>query len=113
MSDNYGHFIPRPPIGSVTTESGEVVVPSPLRRKPITFQPLGDMKGVFKSTRVSSSTTPSRQGDSETTSDNPHTEYGDVDPNLTGMDRHFIGMLEDTSISDSQSDSYFNSYFHK
>lgn len=109
--ENYGHFEVRQPIGRVTAENGDVVVPSRFGRRPVEFKPLAPMNSVFKATRVSSSTTPSRRGDSETLSDNPQTEYGAVDPNLSAQDRHFIGMLEDTSISDAESDAYFNSYF--
>jgi hypothetical protein len=60
---------------------------------------------------VSSSTTPSRAADSDTLSNDPHVAFGDLDPGLSGADRHFLGMLEDSSISDAEADQAFQSYF--
>jgi hypothetical protein len=109
MSNDYGHFINRPPIGRVKTESGDVVVPSKFSRRPAPFKPLGNMNSVFKAQRVSSSTSPSRDASSETTSDDYHTAYGDHD--LSGMDRHMLGMLESNDISQSEANQHFTNYF--
>jgi hypothetical protein len=109
MSDDYGHFIPRPPIGRVKTESGDVVVPSKFSRRPAPFKPLGNMNSVFKAQRVSSSTSPSRDASSETTDDTAQTMYGEH--GMSGMDRHMLGMLESNDISQSEANQHFNNYF--
>jgi hypothetical protein len=96
------------------------------------FQSLTNVQGRFKPQRVSSSTTPSRQGSSEAVSDDAQTVYGGIattyggiattyggiattygaaDVQMTGMDRHMLGMLESPDISAAEADSYFDSYF--
>jgi hypothetical protein len=102
-----------PPISKrLQVEDGTNVSPRAKAFKTVgQAQPLGDMHSVFKPVRCSSSTTPSRLGDSETESDDGPTGYGQVDPSLSGKDRHFITLLEDTDISTADSDRYFNEYF--
>ena len=102
-----------PPLSNrLHVEAGEAVSP---RSRPFRerggLQPLGAMAGRFKPTRVSSSTSPSRSGGSETISSDAHTQFGDVDPSLSAADRHFLGMLESDDISDAEADQAFNAYF--
>jgi hypothetical protein len=102
-----------PPISRrLKVEDGTTVSPRAKAFKTVgKAQPLGDMQSVFKPVRCTSSTTTSRLGDSETESDDGPTGYGQVDPSLSGRDRHMILMLEDTDISTADSDRYFNEYF--
>jgi hypothetical protein len=109
--ENYGHFEVRQPIGKVTAVSGDVVVPSKFGRRPMEFRPLGNVGAVVRPTRVSSSTTPSRRGDSETQSNDPQTLYSSNDYSLNGEERHFMSMLEGSDISSAEADTYFDSYF--
>ena len=95
----------------LSVQSGDVVSPR-AKQKP----GLGGLKPIeattaLKSVRVSSSTTPSRAADSETLSSDPHAAFGALDPELSGADRHFLGMLESDDISDAEADQAFNAYF--
>jgi hypothetical protein len=110
MSDNsYGHFEVRQPIGRVRAENGEVSVPSKFGRRPVKFQPLTEMNGVYKATRVSSSTTPKGVASSDTQSNDAQTVYGEH--GMSGQERHFMSMLESSDITAAEADSYFDSYF--
>jgi hypothetical protein len=109
--ENYGHFEVRQPIGLVRSENGEVSVPSKFGRRPMEFKPLGNVGAVVRPTRVSSSTTPSRRGDSETQSNDAQTVYGAADVQMSGQERHFMSMLESSDITAAEADSYFDSYF--
>jgi hypothetical protein len=102
-----------PPISKrLKVEEGSAVSPRAKAYSPTGgAKPLGDMNGVFRPVRVSSSTSASRLGGSETESEDGPTVYGTIDPSLSGRDRHMILMLEDTDISTSDSDRYFNEYF--
>jgi hypothetical protein len=107
--ENYGHFEVRLPIGSVTTENGTDLKPSRFGRRPVKFQPLTEMNGVYKATRVSSSTTPTRAADSDTLSNEAQTAYGEL--GLSGEERHFMSMLESPDITTEQANTYINDYY--
>jgi hypothetical protein len=76
------------------------------------FKPLGNVGAVVRPQRVSSSTTPSRRGDSETLSNDPQTVYSSEEFSLSGEERHFMSMLESSDISAAEADTYFDSYFY-
>jgi hypothetical protein len=110
MSDNsYGNFEIRRPIGRVTAVNGEVSVPSKFGRRPVEFKPLTAMNGVYKATKVSSSTTPTRAADSDTLSNEAQTAYGEL--GLSGAERHFMSLLESPDISTDQANNYLNDYY--
>lgn len=99
-----------PPISSrLQVEDGSIPAKSKQKQPIQGFQALTNTQGRFKPQRVSSSTTPSSRGDSEATSDDFHTTYGDHE--LSGMDRHMLGMLESPDISQSEANQHFNNYF--
>jgi hypothetical protein len=103
-----------PPISSrLSVASGENTSPHAKQWKERTngVQPLGVMGSRFKPTRVASSTTPSKAGGSETVSSDAQTQFGQACPSLSGQDRHFLGLLEDPSISDAEGQEAFDNYF--
>jgi hypothetical protein len=102
-----------PPISSrLSVASGENTSPHAKQWKERGgIQPLTEMSGVYRAQRVSSSTTPSRRGDSETTSDDAQTQFGQACPSLSGEAKHFLGLLEDPSISDAEGQEAFDNYF--
>ena len=106
---DYSGFQTRRAIGRVTSVNGEVSVPSKLSRRPTPFQPLGNMNSVFRATKVSSSTTPTRAADSDTLSNDAQTVYGEH--GMSGQDIHFMSMLESSDITATEADNYFDSYF--
>lgn len=103
-----------PPISNrLQVESGSTVSPSAKAFKTVgAAKPLGNMNNVCRPVRVSSSTSASRLGGSETTSNVGPTEYGEVNPSLSGQDRHFLSLLESDEITDAQSDQMFSDYFN-
>lgn len=107
--EDYGHFEVRQPIGRVTSENGTDLKPSKFGRRPVEFKPLTAMNGVYKATRVSSTTSPSRPGASDTLSNEAQTAYGEL--GLSGAERHMMSMLESPDISTDQANTYLNDYY--
>jgi hypothetical protein len=117
--------MPKPISSRLQVEDGSTPAKSKQKQPIQGFQSLTNVQGRFKPQRVSSSTTPSRQGSSEAVSDDAQTVYGGIattyggiattygaaDVQMTGMDRHMLGMLESPDISAAEADSYFDSYF--
>jgi hypothetical protein len=101
--------MPKPISSRLQVEDGSTPAKSRLKQPIQGFQSLTNIQGRFKPQRVTSSTSPSRQADSEAISDDYQTVYGDHD--LNGMDRHFLGMLESDDISQSEANQHFTSYF--
>jgi hypothetical protein len=112
------HKMPKPISSRLQVEDGSTPAKSKQKQPIQGFQSLTNVQGRFKPQRVSSSTTPSRQGSSEAVSDDAQTVYGGIattygaaDVQMTGMDRHMLGMLESSDITAAEADSYFDSYF--
>jgi hypothetical protein len=75
------------------------------------MQPLTEMSGVYRAQRVSSATTPSRRADSETTSDDAHTQFGALGLQMSGEARHLMTLLESPDVSDAEAEGVIDSYF--
>ena len=68
-------------------------------RRPIQMQPPGNMAGVFRPKRVSSSTAASRRAIDGTEVSSADAAANEFSSALTGVERHVMAMVESGSLS--------------